>query len=374
MSEEERAEAVDAYHRAGLSCWWLPGLGPFRVSLRELLPLAVRIGIVAALLGLILRFRLNALVEQLDAFPRGRLALLGYEYLFPRVMAAALQVRGIVVAAAQERFLQPFHPGFHLLLDHYLVQGPRPAATIQQNSLCSIGIITITGDLRQPRRSRRRRDGPHRCLILDHHSAKSAFADALAISNSWADKRLFMEDLLRLSADFPEVLFAIRCKDNCWVDLPVFADLAAAIGACPNLELDRDRSLDRSYVLLADSDSVVARHTSLGDQGLAMGIPTLFHHSMNVAHFYAPYRVFTRNYDELCIAFATILRDGHFMDAALLAELRRDLYAQPAEPEPKEKAVITLNKRKENSGGGLINPGVSSEAVPDRTYCPPLEV
>ena len=255
--------------------------GRSRIAPLEFAQLALRIGPVAAVLGLMLRHRLTASFAQLSTFSRARLALLGYENLFPRVMAAALQARGIVVAAAQERFVQPFHPGFHLVLDHYLVHGERSAAVVRANPLCQVGSIAITGDLRQPRRKAGRQSGAHRCLVLDYHSVHSPFDDAFAIGNSWASNRLFLEDVLRLSEDFPEVQFTIRGKDTSWTDLPAFADLASHVGrARPNLTVDRDRSLDRSYVLLADSDSVVARHTSLGDQALALGMPVLFYERM----------------------------------------------------------------------------------------------
>jgi hypothetical protein len=349
MSDDTVAEVIRSYRDAGLSCQWLPGPRRFRVSLRELVPLAMRIGFVAAFLGLMVRHRFVESLEQLADFPRARLALLGYEYNFPRVMAAALQARGIVVAAAQERFLQPFHPGFHLILDRYFVHGPKPAAAVRDNSLCSIGAITVTGDLRQPRKSRQRRNGPHRCLVLDYHSVESPFLDALAFDNSWANNRLFLEDILQLSADFPDVQFTIRGKNARWVELPVFENLVAAISARANLRVDMDRALDRSYVLLADSDSVIARHTSLGDQALAMGMPTLFHERMVTSDRaiaavmdYSPYPLLTYSYDELHNKFAEILHQGHILDAAQTAALRREFYAQPANPHPREQAAEIL--------------------------------
>jgi hypothetical protein len=264
-------------------------------------------------------------------------------------MVVALQARGIVVAATQERFVQPVHPGFHLILDHYFVHGSKPEEAIRVNSLCSIGAITITGDPRLPRRSRLRREGPHRCLVLDYHSDDSPILEALHIGNGWASNRLFLQDVIRLSEDFPEVQFTIRSKDDRWVDLPVFADLTAALVDRPNLRHDRDRSLNRSYTLLADSDSVVARHTSLGDQALAIGVPVLFHERNATCDSligrvmdYSPYPLLTRNYQELAAKFATIVAHGHILDVTQIADLRRDFYAQPADPDPKEKVASIL--------------------------------
>jgi hypothetical protein len=229
------------------------------------------------------------------------------------------------------------------------VHGERSAAAVRVNPLCQVGAIAITGDLRQLRHKEERQSGPHRCLVLDYHSVASPFDDAFAIANSWASNRLFLEDVLRLSEDFPGVHFALRGKDTRWTKLPAFADLVARAAARRNLTIDQDRSLDRSYVLLADSDSVVARHTSLGDQALALGMPVLFHERMatgvrSIAAVmdYSPYPLLTRSYDELYTNFATILRQGHILDTAQTATLRREFYAQPADPHPKEKAAGIL--------------------------------
>jgi hypothetical protein len=349
IAPHARTAIADAYKRAGIAVHWLPPAGRSRIAPLEFAQMALRVGPAAAVLGLMLRHRLVASFAQVSAFSRARLALLGYENLFPRLMAVALQARGIVVAAAQERFVQPFHPGFHLVLTHYLVHGERSAAVVRANPLCQVGAIAITGDLRQPLRKRERQSRPHRCLVLDYQSVASPFDDAFAIGNSWASNRWFLEDVLRLSEDFPEVHFTIRGKDTRWTGLPAFADLVGQASARPNLKIDQDRSLDRSYVLLADSDSVVARHTSLGDQALALGIPVLFHEQMATGERsiaavmdYSPYPLLTRSYDELHARFATILRQGHILDAAQVTALRREFYAQPADPHPKEKAAGIL--------------------------------
>ncbi len=348
VAPKARIAVSEAYARAGIGVHWLPATGRARVSPREFARLAWRIGPVAATLGLKVRHRLAASHAQLSVFPSARLALLGYETQFPRLMAAALQARGIKVAAAQDRFVQPFHPGFHLVLDHYLVHGRAIENEVRTNPLCQISAVSITGDLRLPQRARHR-DASRRCLVLDYHSVASPFEDAFAIANGWASNRLFLEDVLHLSEDFPQVQFTIRGKNTNWITLPFFKEVVARTQARPNVIIDRDRSLDRSYALLAESDSVVARHTSLGDQALALGLPVLFHERMATGERsiaavfdYSPYPLLTRTYDELRAGFARILREGHVLDAAQTAALRREFYAQPANIPAKEQAAAVL--------------------------------
>lgn len=369
MTPELRAHVKSQYAKADLNFHWLSPRSPFRVEPRALLKLAFRLGPVAAVLGSMVQQRLIGAAEQLKAFPAARLALLGYDSLFPRFMVAAMQSRGIVVAAAQERYSQPFHPDAHLILDHYLVDGPKVAAAIRANPLCKVATISVTGDLRLPKRRSGRREGPHRCLVLDFHSMPTAFEDALAVSNSWASNKVFYEDILRLSEDFPDVHFTIRGKNICWCSLPYFADTVRAIAARPNLTVDRDRSLDRSYALLEDSDSAVARYTSIGDQALALGVPVLFHERTATgdkliarALDFEPYPVLTRSYEDLRTRYGIIQRNGHYLGADQLAKLQREYYAQPSEVEPKVQAARVLKSILANSPESRRTPLVETAA------------
>jgi hypothetical protein len=236
------------------------------------------------------------------------------------------------------------------VLDRYLVHGPRIAEVVRDNPLCAIGANDVIGDVRLPQRSFVRRSGPHRCLVLDFHSLPNTFADAMAIANGWASNRIFLEDILRLSVNFPDVVFTIRGKDTRWLELPAFADLTDRVTGRPNIAVDRERSLDRSYVLVAECDSVVARHTSLGDQALALGLPVLFHERMATGGGcispvldYSPFPLLTRSYDELDAAFQRVLSTGHVLTLTSVAELRRTYYAQPSERHPREVAGRILS-------------------------------
>ena len=128
--------------------------------------------------------------------------------------------------------------------------------------------------------------------------------------------------MIRLSRDIPNVFIILRFKYVDWVSLPVFAEAVREIESSENMSIsmDYERSFF-SYDLSANSHLVIAKHTSLGDECMAVGIPVLFHeYTHNTerlvadAFDYSPARIMCFNYQELLERSQTILSgDPHAM-------------------------------------------------------------
>ena len=67
----------------------------------------------------------------------GSVAVIGYDYLFPRPLALALQACGLQLVAAQERMLTAYFRNFNIIVDRYLVAGPAVAKQIAENPFCA---------------------------------------------------------------------------------------------------------------------------------------------------------------------------------------------------------------------------------------------
>jgi hypothetical protein len=251
--------------------------------------------------------RYRAYVQAAD-FPPGSVAVIGYDYLFPRPLALALQACGLQLVAAQERMLTAYFKDFNIIVDRYLVGGPAVAKQIADNPFCAVSQIDCTGLWRSdflsgPKRPKRDRTF---VLVLDYHSPRNWWEDIYPLTSRTANKAFYL-DIIRLAIDRPDVDFLVRGKNIDWLDDPFFADVAAMIDFVPNLDIDRTYSeLNRSYNLAAEADCVVAKHTSLGDECLAVGKPVIFHdwskNSVGYAksfNAYAELPVFACNYGSL---------------------------------------------------------------------------
>jgi hypothetical protein len=113
--------------------------------------------------------------------------------------------------------------------------------------------------------------------VLDYHSSQNWWESIYPLISHTANKAFYL-DIIRLALDRPAVDFLVRGKNIDWLEDPFFADVAAIIDLIPNLDVDRTYSeLNRSYNLAAEADCIVAKHTSLGDECLAVGKPVVFH-------------------------------------------------------------------------------------------------
>jgi hypothetical protein len=222
--------------------------------------------------------RYRAYVQAADFRP-GSVAVIGYDYLFPRPLALALQACGLQLVAAQERMLTAYFRSFNIIVDRYLVGGSAVEKQIAENPFCAVSQIDCIGLWRSDLLSdpkRPKRDRPF-VLVLDYHSSRNWWEDIYPLTSRAANKAFYF-DIIRLALDRPDVDFLVRGKNIDWLDDPLFADVAAMIDLIPNLDVDCTYSeLNRSYKLATEADCIVAKHTSLGDECLAVGKPVVFH-------------------------------------------------------------------------------------------------
>jgi hypothetical protein len=124
---------------------------------------------------------------------------------------------------------------------------------------------------------------------------------------NWSAHRHFLADMLRLAGDVPDIFVVLRYKSLEWAGLAEFSDLVAQVRCSGNVYLSTE--YDKfyfSYDLCAHSDLVIAKHTSLGDECLSVGIPVLFHeYTHNTVRIvadafdYSPSKVMCFNYPDL---------------------------------------------------------------------------
>ncbi|MBI1202260.1 MAG: hypothetical protein GC182_07095 [Rhodopseudomonas sp.] len=290
----------------------------------------------AAILLEIVRSRVERGRQALQAFPSARLALLGYEHLFPVWLAYALQANGVRVAASQERLLQCYLPGWSVILDDYFVQGEASRVALSANTCASIGSVHVIGDVRLPdlMRSVPRHSGfpvgfDHATLVLDWHSDPDPLTNAQHTTSNWANNRLFYRDIVALARRFPRSCFVIRGKNVDWLTIDAFADIRRDIEASPNVVVNQDYSrLLVAQDLAIAADSVIARYTSLGDQCMAIGKPVIYHDGaanggplVGSVLTFTPGDLTVHNIDELTRAYACVLDQGQVLPKGDMAAM-----------------------------------------------------
>lgn len=237
------------------------------------------------------RFYCNFLgyIDWLKHFPQARTALVGYDILMPLDIIMALEAKQIRSVAAQERFILTWYNGFSVNLDTYFCASEVVAETLASSQYNNINLLLPVGMQRtdwlyEKRVSNiisKRDTGQEikKCIVaLNYHSEPDYQENIIQPIINWRANRLFFEDMIRLAKELANIYIIIRGKDDVWCNMPYFSDVVDAIENAPNITINRDYDRQKvSYELCANTNLVIAKHTSLSDECLAIGIPVIFH-------------------------------------------------------------------------------------------------
>lgn len=351
MSADERSDVLAEYNSQGIqphflefdgsrnASAWLGHLarmfaelsGPHRLAKAAILALAV------------LRFKnyRAAMAPCRDA----RIAVIGYDVLIPAMAALVLQSFGVHVAALQERFINPLYGTSALILNTYFVHGQVIADRVLQDSNHAIDSVVVTGDPRRGRITQHRKDAAAErrkrfkkfrtvCLVLDFHTKPDRLDDPFHFWTDVPSNLLYLSHIADLAEKHRDCAFVIRGKDSSWLKLAEMAPAKNRFESLANVFIDERYDVyDRSYVLAAMADVVVARYTSLCDQCLAEGIPVLVHEPLpnggkliSAWHDYAPYPILTFSADGLQQRFKDTVLHKRYMEPSQFADMRRNYY------------------------------------------------
>jgi hypothetical protein len=262
-------------------------------------------------------------------YPSLRLAILAYDIQVQSELVLALESLGISTAALNERpqslfwGLQPFS------VSTLLTASPCFSDAALASRSVSINSAVATGMWRTDFLHEFRAEPPHELRELARQAGQK-FMVALpyhcAPPGQWSGNPLavgvqpithFLEDVADLAERRPDVLIVIRGKNDNWVNDERFSGIAARIDALSNITVSRNYgALNESYRLCAAADLVIAKHTSLVDEALAVGIPCVLHdytrNSQDLARpsvVYLPRRLWAENSGEFNDAVDFALED-----------------------------------------------------------------
>jgi hypothetical protein len=256
---------------------------------------------------------------KLEDYPDLKLALIDFELLCPRELLLALESKGIQTVATQERVIMAFTNYFPIILKHYLCASQLAADALERSPLNCIDHYQVVGQYRSDILFKVKKSPPPEILkiplakglrvitALGFHTYLEWHNSQTEPLLNWKAHQHFLDDMIRLSCEIPDIFIILRYKDIEWLSLPIFAETIQKIKSSENIKIsiDYDKSFV-SYDLCAHSDLVIAKYTSLADECLSVGIPVLFHeYTHNTERIvadtfdYHPTKIMCFNYAEL---------------------------------------------------------------------------
>lgn len=263
--------------------------------------------------------KFKSFIMHLEKYTSLELALIDYEILCPKELLLAFEEKGIIKIAAQERFTISNNHLMGSILTYYLCASQFAAELMNQSPTYCVDHYIPVGQYRSDILFHARTNPPPGILMKPiakgyriitvfgfHTEMKWQYSQKHPLVN-WTAHQHFLDDMIRLSQDLPNVFIVLRYKDTDWIGLPIFAETVSRIQSSDNMAISMDYSKSFfSYDLCAHSDLVIAKPTSIADECLSIGIPVLFHgffhnfeEAVSDAFEYNPTKVMCYNYEEL---------------------------------------------------------------------------
>lgn len=242
----------------------------------------------------------------LNEFPALELAIFAYDMQAPGDLVLALDALGIRTAAFNERpqsviwELQPFAVSTLLTASQLFSVSALASRSVFAEQAISVGMWR-TDLLRRyqsegphERYEHARRSGQQFIVALPFHVTAEGNPNGSPLITSAQSVRHFLWDMIGLALENTSVCIVLRGKNDHWFTDDRFEDIVAAIDQLSNITVSRDYdTFNESYRLCAWADLVVAKHTSLVDEVLAVGTPCVIHdytpNSKDLSRLVVPY-------------------------------------------------------------------------------------
>jgi hypothetical protein len=222
--------------------------------------------------------------QKLLNFKDAKLALIGYDALFPLELSLALKKSGIKTVCVQERLLIAGW-SHKMIFDHYFTLGPQTHRILRSRMSKTIlnfhkyylsqkNLVNLKKySLKKPRSKRNKKLN---CLVIDFHSEDDWYTNGTVINN-WKDNNNFYENIIKLAEKYSNINFLIKSKSYTWTKIAYFFNTMQKIKNIKNIKILIDNKKYKPQNCLAYCDFALARHSSLSDQMLYINKPVLIH-------------------------------------------------------------------------------------------------
>lgn len=305
--------------------------------------------------------RVQGAIYKFSRLRSAKMALVGYDYLFPVSFSMALQSLHITVIAVQERYIQAFYKFSKYIFDYYFISSSRITRALNSLVSCSVTHLVPIGMIRTDIFSLLKHESPqdrvfepgfkHNVLILDYHTYLTYADHYKDFAQNWKANKSFYLDIISLCISHPDICFVIRGKNNDWCLIPEFNDILNVFKSLPNVKISNDYdAINVSYRIALECDFVVARHTSLGDECLSLGVPVIFHdytHNtseiVSVVDNYDNLQIFSHNYDDLLYLFKAATERFFPFDTSTMKSIQTIYYDNLSDGCVKQRLHRELN-------------------------------
>ena len=221
-------------------------------------------------------------IKALDDFSNLKNAIVENEFQFQTTLAIALKHRGIKIHCISKRLLYPAQK-HQFIADNYFAIGKQTISDLKHQFYKKINPIIVGGkesmSLRKIPNYLSKFNKSYRltCLVLDYHSNEDWYKSSISPLVNWSENKKYYELILRISKNYPKILFVLKSKNYDWTRISFFSDTLKKIKKQKNLILFSNKVRMTNYEMTQKADFSIARWTSLVDDFLMNNKPVIIY-------------------------------------------------------------------------------------------------
>ena len=219
--------------------------------------------------------------EKLSCFKNLKIALIGYDVLFPQPLAVACRLKKIKLVAAQERNIATAS-GYQFLLDKYFITGPESKKNLENRldknmEVIETGLIKIKQNLEEAKEVKIESNITYKlkCLVMDYHSVSDWYVNGRKYITNWKKNLSFYKTIFSLAKGNKEILFLIKSKNYFWLKIDFFKEIINDLNNLSNVKILVDNNNWTPSNCIKNTDFGIALMTSLADEMLASSKPVI---------------------------------------------------------------------------------------------------
>ena len=218
---------------------------------------------------------------KLSYFKNLKVALVGYDTLFPQPLAVACRLKKINLVAVQERTIATAS-GYQFLLDKYFITGPQSKKDLanrldKKMEVIETGLIKIKQNLEEAKEIKvdPSNNFKLKCLVMDYHSVEDWYANGRNFIANWKKNLNFYKVISSLAKNNKEIFFLIKSKNYFWLKINFFKEIIKDLKSLDNVKILEDSNDWTPSNCIKNTDFGIALMTSLVDEMIVSGKPVI---------------------------------------------------------------------------------------------------
>ena len=219
-------------------------------------------------------------VQILDKLPNLRNAIIDNEFQISTTLIIALKHKGIKVNCITKRLIYPAQK-HQFIVDNYFIFGKQTLKDLKHqfykktNSIIVGGHESMSNGNHLGLFNKYKKNFNKICFVLDYHSDKDWYKSSLSPLVNWSENIKFYKIILKVSQNFPKILFVLKSKNYNWTKIKFFKDVYKDVQKQENLIFFPHNIKITNFEMTQNADFSIAKWTSLVDDFLMNNKPVI---------------------------------------------------------------------------------------------------